>query len=58
LFWQGGNFFWRGGNDMAIISIILIMPIIASKHIMEITHIMLIILGFQVLIDLGLADHV
>ncbi len=43
---------------MAIISIILIMPIIASKHIMEITHIMLIILGFQVLIDLGLADHV
>ncbi len=52
------NFFWRGGHDMVIISITLIIPIIANKHIMEVMHIMLIILWIQVLIDLSLADHV
>jgi hypothetical protein len=52
------GFFWRGGNDTAIISIIPIIPIIKNKHIMEIMHIMLIILWIQVRIDLGLAYHV
>ncbi len=41
------QFFWRGGNYTAIILIMLIIPIIANKHIMEIMHIMLTFYEFM-----------